>query len=46
MNGLSDLIDYGVVGLLLILSIWAVAAALERLASHTAGSIGTGCAVK
>ena len=30
MTWLADLIDYGVIGLLLILSIWAVAIALER----------------
>jgi biopolymer transport protein ExbB len=34
MNWLSDLIDYGVVGLLLILSIWAVAVALERFSHY------------
>ena len=30
MSWLTDLIDYGVIGLLFILSIWAVAIALER----------------
>ncbi|MDX1250710.1 MAG: TonB-system energizer ExbB [Pseudomonadota bacterium] len=30
MSLLSDLVDYGVIGLLLLLSIWAVAVAVER----------------
>lgn len=30
MSILSDLVDYGVLGLLLLLSIWAVAVAVER----------------
>lgn len=30
MEGLRDLVDYGVIGLLLGLSVWAVAVALER----------------
>jgi biopolymer transport protein ExbB len=34
MNWLSDLIDYGVVGVLLLLSIWAVAVAFERFAFY------------
>lgn len=40
MNWLSDLIDYGVVGLLLILSIWAVAVALERFALYRQVDVG------
>ncbi len=30
MDALKNLVDYGVIGLLLLLSIWAVAVALER----------------
>ena len=30
MNGLQDLVDYGVIGLLLALSVWTVAIAVER----------------
>ena len=30
MNALKDLVDYGVIGLLLALSIWTVAIAVER----------------
>lgn len=40
MNWLSDLIDYGVVALLLILSIWAVAVALERFAYYRRVDLG------
>ena len=30
MNALKDLVDYGVIGLLLALSVWTVAIAVER----------------
>ncbi len=30
MESLKDLVDYGVIGLLLVLSVWAVAVAVER----------------
>jgi biopolymer transport protein ExbB len=30
MEGLKELVDYGIIGLLTALSIWAVAVALER----------------
>ena len=30
MEGLKELVDYGIIGLLIVLSIWAVAVALER----------------
>lgn len=30
MEGLKQLIDYGIIGLLLVLSLWAVAVAMER----------------
>ncbi len=34
MEGLTDLIDYGVIGLLLALSVWALAVAVERFAYY------------
>ena len=30
MEGLKELVDYGIIGLLIALSVWAVAVALER----------------
>ena len=30
MEGLKQLIDYGIIGLLIALSLWAVAVAMER----------------
>ena len=30
MEGLKELVDYGIIGLLIVLSVWAVAVALER----------------
>ncbi len=30
MDALKDVIDYGVIGLLLVLSVWSVAVAIER----------------
>ncbi|MCS6897747.1 MAG: MotA/TolQ/ExbB proton channel family protein, partial [Nitrospira sp.] len=30
MEALKDIIDYGIIGLLLVLSVWAIAVAIER----------------
>ena len=30
MESLKELVDYGVIGLLILLSVWAVAVAMER----------------
>ncbi|MEX5218917.1 MAG: TonB-system energizer ExbB [Nitrospiraceae bacterium] len=30
MDGLKELVDYGIIGLLVVLSVWAVAVAMER----------------